>query len=146
MRKGPSLAGIVQRLEDRGCRVTAPRLAVLAAAADAGDQFSAEDVARRVPHVGRATVFRTLKLLVEMDVLCRVLLDDGSLRYRWSRRGHHHHLVCTACGAVEDFTLCDVTELLRELTRAINFSVEGHWLEVYGRCAACSVQPVGAPA
>jgi Fur family ferric uptake transcriptional regulator len=47
---------------------------------------------------------------------------------------------------VEDFTLCDVTELLRELTRAINFSVEGHWLEVYGRCAACSVQPVGAPA
>src|SRR5690242_18265410 len=100
MRQHPSLAAVVQRLEDRGCRVTAPRLAVLAAAADAGDQFSAEDIDQRLPRVGRATVFRTLKLLVEMDVLCRVLLDDGSLRYRWSRRGHHHHLICNECGAV----------------------------------------------
>jgi Fe2+ or Zn2+ uptake regulation protein len=138
MAKGRTLAGIIQRLEDRGCRVTAPRLAVLAAAADSGDQFSADEVAHRLPHVGRATVFRTLKLLVEMDVLCRVLLDDGSLRYRWSRRGHHHHLVCSECGAVEDFTACDVAELVSELTRRAGFTVDGHWLEVYGRCAACT--------
>lgn len=142
MSKHPSLAAIVQRLEDRGHRVTAPRLAVLAAAADAGDQFSAEDIVQRLPHVGRATVFRALKLFVEMDVLCRVLLDDGNLRYRWSRRGHHHHLVCSECGAVEDFTACDVSELVSELTRRAGFTVEGHWLEIYGRCRACST---GAP-
>jgi Fur family ferric uptake transcriptional regulator len=136
--KHPSLAAVVQRMEDRGYRVTAPRLAVLAAAADAGDQFSAEEICQRLAHVGRATVFRTLKLLVEMDVLCRVLLDDGNLRYRWSRRGHHHHLVCSECGAVEDFTACDVAELVQELTRRANFTVEGHWLEVYGRCHACN--------
>lgn len=151
MGKHPSFASIVQRLEDRGHRVTAPRLAVLATAADAGDQFSADEIAGRLPHVGRATVFRALKLLVEMDVLCRVLLDDGNLRYRWSRRGHHHHLVCSDCGAVEDFTACDVTELVQELTRRSNFTVEGHWLEVYGRCGACTTaagphQPQVAPA
>ncbi len=136
--KHPNLSSVIQRMEDRGHRVTAPRLAVLAAAADLGDQFSAEDLAQRLPRVGRATVFRALKLLVEMDVLCRVLLDDGSLRYRWSRRGHHHHLVCSECGAVEDFTACDVTELVSELTRRSKFTVEGHWLEVYGRCSACA--------
>ncbi len=138
MAKHPSLAAIVQRLEDRGLRVTAPRLAVLAAAADAGDQFSAEDIEQRLPQVGRATVFRTLKLLLEMDVFCRVLRDDGSLRYRWSRRGHHHHLICNDCGAIEDFTGCDVGGLLGELARRTGFSVDGHWLEVYGRCAACA--------
>lgn len=138
MVKHPSLAAVVQRMEDRGHRVTAPRLSVLAAAADAGAQFTADEIAGRLPGVGRATVFRTLKLLVEMDVLCRVLFDDGTLRYRWSRRGHHHHLVCAECGAVEDFTACDVSELVRELTRQSNFRVEGHWLEVYGRCAACA--------
>ena len=144
MGKQPNLAAVVQRLEDRGHRVTAPRLAVLAAAADAGDQFSADEVAQRLPRVGRATVFRTLRLLVEMDVLCRVLLDDGSLRYRWSRRGHHHHLVCAECGAVEDFTGCDVAGLVRELARRTNFTVEGHWLEVYGRCGACSARKAEA--
>jgi Fur family transcriptional regulator, ferric uptake regulator len=148
MAKHPNLSAVIQRLEDRGHRVTAPRLAVLAAAADAGDQFSAEEIDQRLPHVGRATVFRTLKLLLEMDVFCRVLLDDGSLRYRWSRRGHHHHLVCNECGAVEDFTACDVAELVGEMTRRTNFTIEGHWLEVYGRCNACSpsapAQPVSA--
>ena len=145
MGKRANLSAVIQRLEDRGHRVTAPRLAVLAAAADAGDQFSAEEIEQRLPHVGRATVFRTIKLLLEMDVFCRVLLEDGSLRYRWSRRGHHHHLVCTECGAVEDFTACDVAELVDELTRRTNFTIEGHWLEVYGRCGACArVQPAPA--
>lgn len=138
MGRHPALSSVVQRMEDRGHRVTAARLKVLAELADAGDQFSAEEIAQRLAHVGRATVFRTLKLLVEMDVLCRVLLDDGSLRYRWSRRAHHHHLVCAQCGAVEDFTACDVAELVGELTRRTNFTVEGHWLEVYGRCGACA--------
>lgn len=146
MSKHPSLVAVVQRLEDRGHRVTAPRLAVLAAAADAGDQFSADEIAQRLPHVGRATVFRALKLFVEMDVFCRVLLDDGNLRYRWSRRGHHHHLVCSECGAVEDFTGCDVSGLLSEMSRRAGFTVEGHWLEVYGRCRACAAGTPRAPA
>ena len=145
MSRHPSLAAVVQRLEDRGHRVTATRLAVLAAAADAGDQFSAEEIDQRLPHVGRATVFRALKLFVDMDVLCRVILEDGTLRYRWSRRGHHHHLVCSECGAVEDFTACDVTELVSELTRRTSFTIEGHWLEVYGRCATCAGTAEPAP-
>ena len=145
MTRRPALARVVERLERGGHRVTAPRLKVLAEIADAGDQFAAEEIAQRLRGVGRATVFRTLKLLVEMDVLCRVLLDDGSLRYRWSRRGHHHHLVCSECGAVEDFTACDVAELVSELTRRSKFTVEGHWLEVYGRCNACVAKGEPAP-
>ena len=54
--------------------------------------------------VGRATVFRTIKLLLDLNILCRILLDDGTLHYRVSTRGHHHHLVCRECGRVEDFT------------------------------------------
>ena len=138
MTRRPALAAVMQRLEDQGYRVTVPRLKVLAEIADAGDQFSAEDIAHRLRGVGRATVFRTLKLLVDLDVLCRVLLDDGTLRYRWSQRGHHHHLVCAECGAVQDFTGCDVAGLVREFARLRQFTVEGHWLEVYGRCGACA--------
>lgn len=143
MARRPALSAVVQKLEDQGYRVTAPRLRLLAEIADAGDQFSADAIAQRLPGVGRSTVFRTLKLLVDLDVLCRVLLDDGSLRYRWSQRGHHHHLVCAECGAVQDFTACDVSELTREIARRSGFSVEGHWLEVYGRCARCAANLAG---
>jgi len=133
------LGSVIEKLEERGHRLTPPRLAVLAEVANAGDQFSAEEILQRLRGrgIGRATIFRALKLLVELDILCRVLLDDGTLRYRWSRRGHHHHLVCTDCGAIQDFTACDVTDLVQGLTDRLNFAVEGHWLEVYGRCTAC---------
>lgn len=140
----PALTTVIRRIEDEGHRMTAPRLAVLAAVADAGDQFSAEEIVQCLPRVGRATIFRTLKLLVDLNVLCRVLFDDGTLRYRWSRAGHHHHLVCAECGAVQDFTGCDITQLVADIAQHTNFAIEGHWLEVYGRCGTCTAKAAQA--
>jgi Fur family transcriptional regulator, ferric uptake regulator len=145
MTSKPSLSSVLQKLDEAGHRTTAPRLAILAAAAEAGDQFSADEIARQLPRLGRATVFRTLKMLVDLDVLCRVLHDDGTLRYRWSRRGHHHHLVCTDCGAVQDFAACDVVSLVDDVVQRTQFSIEGHWLEVYGRCGACIARRARTP-
>jgi Fur family ferric uptake transcriptional regulator len=128
---------VVDLLEARGHRMTASRIAVVAAAFAARGHFTAEDLVRQVRGVGRATVFRTLRLLLEEDVICRVLLEDNSLRYRVSRVGHHHHLVCTACGEVSDFTEC-ADDLIRELARRSDYRIEGHWLEVYGLCPKCA--------
>ena len=132
------LVRVVEELEAQGHRITASRLAVLAAAAGGEDRFSADGIQQQLPHVGRATVFRTLKLLLEASVICRVLLDDGRMVYRWSRRGHHHHLVCRTCGAVSDLSGCGVEELLQSAVAARGYEMDGHWLEVYGRCAACA--------
>ena len=128
---------IVQRLELHGHRVTGSRRRVLEALVQAPAHFTVDDLVRLAPHVGRATVFRTMKLLQDLNVVCRVLMEDGSLHYRMSMRGHHHHLVCRSCGRVEDFSTCDVSSLVEELTRSTAYQIEGHWLEVYGRCAAC---------
>lgn len=131
---------IVQRLETAGHRPTPSRRAVLAAVAQAGSHFTVDDISHRLPHVGRATVFRTMKLLLELGVVCRVLLEDGSLHYRLSpleAGQHHHHLVCSDCGRVQDFSACDVTLLVDELARRTDYEIEGHWLELYGRCGSC---------
>ena len=129
---------VAGRLEMEGLRVTPARRAVLAAVLDAGPHFTVDDVCRRARGVGRATVFRTMRLLQRLDMVCRVLLEDGALHYRLSKtRRHHHHLVCTECGHVEAFTNCDVPALVEEVARRTDYSVEGHWLEVYGRCRAC---------
>jgi Fur family ferric uptake transcriptional regulator len=128
---------IIERLEMRGHRVTASRRRVLDAVLAQPSHFTIDDVLHTTRKVGRATVFRTMKLLVDLNIVCRVLLEDGALHYRLSARGHHHHLVCRDCGRVEDFTTCDVSSLVRELARANKYEIEGHWLEVYGRCQAC---------
>jgi Fur family ferric uptake transcriptional regulator len=130
---------IVERLEMRGHRVTESRRRVLAAILAQPPHFTVDDVLSATRRVGRATVFRTMKLLTDLNIVCRVLMEDGALHYRLSTRGHHHHLVCRDCGRVEDFSQCDVDALVRDLARATSYEIEGHWLEVYGRCDACRV-------
>lgn len=128
---------VIERLEMRGHRITGSRRRVIDAVLAQPSHFTVDDVLRQSRGVGRATVFRTMRLLTDLNIVCRVLIDDGTLHYRLSTRGHHHHLVCRDCGRVEDFTNCDVTPLIEQLASATRYEIEGHWLEVYGRCHAC---------
>ncbi len=126
------------RLGTIGFRSTAPRRAVLQAIEESGGPFTAEDLLERVPQVGRATVFRTIKLLQELDLLCRVPLEDGSVRYELTEGGHHHHLVCRGCGRFTEFTDLELDARIQEQARAHNFQLEGHSVELYGLCPACA--------
>ncbi len=128
------------RLETIGFRSTAPRRAVLQAIEEAGEPFTVEDLLARLPHVGRATVFRTIKLLQELELLCRVPLEDGSVRYQLSQGGHHHHLVCRTCGRFTEFTDLELDARIQEQARSHGFTLEGHSVELYGVCQACSAQ------
>ena len=136
---------LLDTLEERGYRSTSPRRAVADAIASQQRHFTAEALRERLPWVGRATIYRSLKLLVEAGVLCRVLLEDGNLHYQLSHRGHHHHLLCVECGASQDLLGCDIEDLLQQVSASHEFELSGHWLEVYGRCRNClSAQPVPA--
>lgn len=128
---------VIERLEMRGHRITPSRRRVLGAVLRQPAHFTVDDVIHSSPGVGRATVFRTMKLLLDLNIVCRVILDEGKLHYRVSTRSHHHHLVCVDCGRVEDFSQCDVASLTRDLAAATGYEIERHWLEVYGRCQAC---------
>jgi len=142
-----ALRSLLQRLEEQGHRLTPARLAVVAAVLDRHGHFSVDDILSQVPGVGRATVFRTMKLLSETGAVCRVLLDDGSLRYRFRRRrGHHHHVVCVSCGSVQSLSECVLSAVLDELSHTTGYDIEGHWLELYGRCRACRTTAQAATA
>ena len=124
-------------IEDRGYRSTAPRRALIRTVEARDWHFTAEELRKDLPMMGRATVYRCLNLLVETGILCRVLLEDGSLHYQLSHRGHHHHLICTECGLSQDLLGCDIEGLLEEKATQHNFQPQGHRLEVYGRCHNC---------
>ena len=128
---------IVAQLSDLGYRDTEPRRLVISAVAARGRPFTAEELCTSLPCVGRATVYRGLRLLVETDQVCRVLLEDHELRYQLSQPKHHYHLLCGACGASADLEGCEVEDMLREAAAAAGFRMSGHWLEVYGQCGDC---------
>ena len=132
-----ALEKVALRLEATGYRVTPSRRAVIAAVLQQPDHFAVDDVLQQCRGAGRATVFRTVRLLTDLGIICRVLLEDGSLHYRVSERGHHHHIVCTDCGQVQDVDECAISGLVRDLSDASGYEIEGHWLELYGRCSGC---------
>lgn len=133
-----------RRLAGAGHRVTAPRRALIGAMRALGDHFTAEELQQAAPGVGRATVFRTLRLLQDAGAVCQVVLGDGAPAYRLTSGGHHHHLLCSRCGATDDFASCDIQGLLAELGRRTGYEIQTHRLEVYGLCARCRAEPVPA--
>ena len=128
---------IERLLSRRGYRLTAPRRNLVEVMASLDDHFPAEAVVSAAPEVGRATVFRTLRLLQDLGVVCQVVLDDGTLAYRLAPEEHHHHVLCVECGAVEDFSSAALETVLREVEESTGYTVEAHRLELYGHCAAC---------
>ena len=129
--------GLLDQLRDQGFKITGPRYQVVERVASREDNFTAEELAAELAPIGRATVYRTLKLLLDQGLVCRVILGDGSVCYRASHKAHHHHLVCLGCGATEDVHLADVETVLARVREATDYEVVDHRIEVYGLCPRC---------
>ena len=128
---------IMAVLEDRGYRSTAPRRAIIRILEGKQEGFTADEIGKELPGVGRATVFRTIKLLLEAGVICRLNLMDGAPRYSLSRIEHHHHTVCVRCGDVGEFRAVTVERLMRTLGDDIPGDIVGHRIELYVTCDRC---------
>ena len=95
-------------------------------------------VRKRYPNIGLATVYRTLKLLVECG-LCRELkFEDGTTRYEhlYEHR-HHDHLICTKCGRFVEVVDSGIEELQERLFKRYGFYPQRHRMELYGVCKRC---------
>ena len=132
--------GLLEELRNEGLKITGPRSLVIEYVAKREDNFTAEELAVELAAIGRATVYRTVKLLLEHGLICRVILSDGSVCYRVSHKAHHHHLVCVSCGATEDVHLSDVEAVLSGVREATDYELLGHRIEVYGICPACKAR------
>ena len=130
-------ARVDEILKSLGRRTTAPRRQVARLLASKRGAFSAESINAELPDVGRATVYRTIRLLAEAGVLCKALLPDGSPRYSIDHSWHHHHLICSTCETVEEFRSSELERLLGELSDEIPGRVLGHQVDFYLTCPNC---------
>lgn len=137
-------AKIRAAFEEQGQRQTQPRSLIagrLTELAESGTDFTVEqlwhDLQRPDPHLGRATVFRAVEMLVGQGLLHRIEFGDGSHAYRACGDGHHHHLTCVHCHRVVNVDVCLAEESLEKVGKQNDFVIEGHTLTLYGLCPDC---------
>ena len=132
---------LAPRLSAAGERVTRQRLLVADALKTAGQQLSAQELYDRLrvdhPDIGRATVFRALEALVSVGAARRLERPGHVYAYVSCEPEHHHHLVCTLCGRVEEIGERHVGELSQAISTRYRFQIEDATLDFYGRCARC---------
>ena len=101
--------------------------------------FSANDVETAFPELSRASVFRTLKLYVEIGVLRRVQLWEKAENYEVNDANHHHeHMKCTKCGEVTSFDSDFVCKLLTQVAKNAGFQMREHSINILGKCRKCT--------
>jgi Fur family ferric uptake transcriptional regulator len=134
------IAGILRK---NGNKLTHQRHLVLKVMAASHDHLTPEDIYEKLrledPRIGRVTVYRTLDLLSNLNLVCKVHSEGGCRSYMMRRPiEHHHHLVCSGCGKVVDFTNCSLDETEKTLAEKSGFTIKGHLLEFYGLCQNCA--------
>ena len=144
-RTNPAVIEILDALGDAGYRSTRPRKQVVERVLAETRPFTAEQMVAGLPQIGRATVYRTLEILASIDVLTRLIRPGGYPAYVVGQPGHRHHLICSQCGRVVEFTACPVDPLIETLIRETNFHVESHHLEIIGLCPDCFATGPVAP-
>ncbi len=134
-------AGITEKLRRKGYRLTPQRRMILAAIEHSAEHISAEEiysqVAAKYPDVNISTVYRTLELLKKLGMVYEINLGEGRIRYHAEESGHHHHLVCQACGTVIDIDEAALSSLKDALMRKYQFQAELRHIGVFGICEQC---------
>ena len=128
---------ILAAVEDAGHRLTGSRRAIFELLEGMEGGFSAEEINLALGGVGRATVYRTLRLLIKEGLLCKLFSDEGSPKYTVAKFGHHHHTICVSCGKVGEFRDSAVERLLKAVSADIEGTIVGHNLELYVNCSEC---------
>lgn len=135
-------------LKQNGLKVTTQRVAILEVLNNRpGKHLTAEEiydyVKKKYSDIGIATVYRTIQMLSELNLIDKLNLGDGYVRYEISKTSkeetchHHHHLICLDCGSIFAFQ-DDLLETLEErIKETMGFEIVDHEVKLYGHCKKC---------
>ena len=126
-------------------RTTRQRTQILEALKDASGAVSAQelfvDLRGAGTPVALATVYRQLQRLADEGEVDRLTRDSGEQAFRVCSGGHHHHLICDACGRVEEVRDCRLEEWAATVGREHGFTRVQHAAEFRGLCDDCAAKP-----
>ena len=128
---------IEQECLKKGMKMTGQRRVIARVLSEATDHPDVEEVYRRAagfdPHISIATVYRTLRLFDDANIIDRHEFGDGRARYEAAGgREHHHHLIDARTGAVIEFESEELERLKRKIEKELGYELVGERMELYG--------------
>lgn len=128
-------------LRQHGYKFTPQRRIVIQTVASSQDHLTPAAIYERVhqehPNIGLVTVYRTLDILAKLGLICELHAGGSCRSYTTGASEHHHHLICSNCGKVVDFSGYDLSQLEQRLSLETGFDIKDHLLEFIGLCQAC---------
>lgn len=127
---------ILARCEAKGLRMTEQRRVIAAVLQESSDHPDVEELYARASArdagISLATVYRTVKLFEEADILDKLEFGDGRARYEDAEREHHDHLIDIQSGEVIEFVDPEIEALQEKIAEKLGYRLKGHKLELYG--------------
>jgi len=121
---------------EKGLRMTDQRRVIAQVLSESADHPDVELVYRRAtevdPRISIATVYRTVKLFEEANIIARHDFGDGRARYEEAPQEHHDHLIDVNTGDVIEFRNDEIERLQQDVARRLGYRLVGHRLELYG--------------
>ena len=129
-------------LRSEGLKITSERTAILEAAFSIPGHFAADDLLLRLrlsgSNISKATIYRTLALLVKSGILREVIFGEKHIHYEPAfGKDHHDHLICISCGEIIEFTESTIEHLQEKICTQHGFLPYRHKFEVTGLCKTC---------
>ncbi len=138
-------ATATERLHADGQRYTPRRRALVEVLAAAEQPLTIPQLLEQRRDLAQSSVYRNLAVLVKAGVVHRIVTSDEFGRFELAEdlTRHHHHLICSACGGVSDFTVPapvedELESALSKVARRAGFQVRCHRLDLVGTCASCA--------
>jgi Fur family ferric uptake transcriptional regulator len=126
---------IEQLCEQKGLKMTEQRRIIARVLSDSADHPDVEQVYRRAteidPRISIATVYRTVRLFEEANILARHDFGDGRARYEEMPSPHHDHLIDLQTGQVIEFRNDEIEKLQHLVAEQLGYDLVGHRLELY---------------
>lgn len=132
-------------LKEKGLKLTQQRKDIFDfLVANKDKHMSAEEIYDAIrkskPHIGLATIYRTIQLFSDIKVVVRNEFEQGKSRYELNLDGdfhNHHHLVCSMCGNIIEVNEDLMEELEKQIEDKYNFEIVNHDLKLFGFCVDC---------
>jgi len=141
------LSDFKQLLKENGLKFTIQREVILETLYNSDEHLTPEALHHLIQekhpdlNTGIATVYRTLSLLEDSDMVTSLSFGAQGKKYELGAKDHHDHLICTQCGDITEFVDEEIEARQKKIALALGFKMLEHSMQIYGICKACQIKP-----
>lgn len=141
------LSDFKQLLKANGLKFTIQREVILEMLYNSDEHLTPEGLHHLIQqkhpelNTGIATVYRTLSLLEDSDMVTSLSFGAQGKKYELGAKDHHDHIICTECGSITEFVDDQIEARQQEIATSLGFEMQEHSMQIYGICQNCHEKP-----